>query len=299
MVLYVDNEKLPLVELTKNSTNFESISDRQTANFFRTMSMPPGILVNNVDFHYATNHVVVPVFDGLSITIHPGKIDCIMGSSGCGKSTFLDILAGFKPPIKGVIKYTPSKNPLAIPRLGYVFQSPSLLPWYTLKRNLEIAYFLSHPQVQKGSEIDKVSFWLESTGLCSFENAYPNQLSLGMQQRAALSMTMIAEPEIVLLDEPFGSLDALTREIMDLILLNTWEVSSPTMVLVTHSIEEAVFVGDHIYLLKKKPSSVLREWTVNISRPRNPLSIRSETVFLRLVRDIRQALYKESGYEVD
>jgi ABC-type nitrate/sulfonate/bicarbonate transport system ATPase subunit len=248
--------------------------------------------LENIEFSYLNHKSPVEIFKNLNIKFAEGEISCILGTSGCGKSTLLDLIAGIKKPHKGRIGFDSDKG--ENPKIGYVFQTPALLPWYTLRKNIEVAL-----QIRNSSSPEevnnKIQYWLESTELLGYENLYPGQLSLGMQQRASLAVTMVTEPDIVLLDEPFGSLDSLTRERMDVLLLKIWELSKKTMIMVTHDIDEAILVGGSVILFKRRPGGIMQTWNITLPFPRDPIGSRKEEAFLKFSTEIRKHLFVTNG----
>jgi NitT/TauT family transport system ATP-binding protein len=225
--------------------------------------------------------------DGLSFSAEEGEFLAIVGPSGCGKSTLLRLLAGLERPIVGEVRFR--GRPLTAPRreIGFVFQRATLMPWRTVLDN--IALPLETSRVAGKERILRASAWVTLVGLDGFANAYPAQLSGGMQQRVALARALIHEPSMLLLDEPFGSLDALTRERMNGELLRIWDRRRITVVMVTHSIAEALFLADRVLVMTPRPGQVRAEFTVPLTRPRDR-AITTEPEFVRLVRAVREEI---------
>ncbi|MBO1436576.1 ABC transporter ATP-binding protein [Meiothermus sp. CFH 77666] len=193
------------------------------------------------------------VLEGISFRLEPGQFLAILGPSGCGKTTLLHVLAGLEDG-RGRLSLEP------VPKLGYVFQEPRLLPWLTLERNL--AFVLPRPDGAR------VQAWLERVGLRGFGRYYPHQVSLGMQQRAAVARALLIEPTLLLLDEPFSSLDELTAQQMRTELQGWLAQTAATVVLVTHNPLEAAYLADRVLLLSRSPTRVLSELEVPFPRPR-------------------------------
>jgi len=229
----------------------------------------------------------IQALENVSLTVTPGEFLCIVGPSGCGKSTLLRLLAGLLRPSHGAVWL--NEEPLTRPRrqIGIVFQKANLMPWRTVRQNvalpLEIAG-LDPEETRRRAEA-----LIALVGLSGFEDAYPAELSGGMAQRVAIARALIHDPELLLLDEPFGSLDALTREQMALELLRIWQAQRKTVVMVTHSIPEAVFLGDRVLVMSARPGQIRAIISVPLPRPRHGEILASET-FGRLTQQVRQAI---------
>ncbi|WP_141264315.1 MULTISPECIES: ABC transporter ATP-binding protein [unclassified Neomoorella] len=221
----------------------------------------------------------------LSFSVFPREFLCILGPSGCGKTTLLRIIAGLEPDYQGTV--TLEGEPISGPGLerGVVFQEHRLLPWLTVTENLELALHKSN----NGGKRELIRSYVQLVGLSGFEDAYPSQLSGGMAQRVAIARALINKPKLLLMDEPFGALDALTRLRMQQEILRIWEKEKTTVLLVTHDIEEAVYLGDKIIVLSQRPGTIKRIVEVNIPRPRN----RSEPRFLQVRRQIYDELVEK------
>nr|WP_277998968.1 ABC transporter ATP-binding protein [Moorella sulfitireducens] len=217
----------------------------------------------------------------LSFSVFPREFVCILGPSGCGKTTLLRIIAGLEPDYQGMV--TLEGEPIRGPGLerGIVFQEHRLLPWLTVNENLELVLHKSN----NGDRREFIHSYVELVGLSGFEDAYPSQLSGGMAQRVAIARALINKPRLLLMDEPFGALDALTRLRMQQEILRIWTKEKTTILMVTHDIEEAVYLGDKIIVLSGRPATIKRIVEVNIPRERK----RIEPQFLQ----VRQQLYNE------
>lgn len=224
------------------------------------------------------------VVDGVSLSVAEGEFLAIVGPSGGGKSTVLRLLAGLMPPDAGEVRFR--GQPLTAPcrEIGYVFQRANLMPWRSVLRNIALPLEIEH--VPAPEALGRARELVELVGLHGFANAFPRQLSGGMQQRVALARALIHEPEVLLLDEPFGSLDALTRERMNGELMRIWSLRRPAVVMVTHSISEAVFLADRVLVMSTRPGRVRAEFAVTLPRPREyPITMTPE--FGRLARTVR------------
>ena len=222
--------------------------------------------------------------DGVSLQVAEGEFLAIVGPSGCGKSTLLRLLAGLELPESGQVRLR--GQPLTAPRreIGFVFQHANLMPWRTVIHNISLP--LDVMRIPQKKALARAASLVSLVGLDGFSNAYPSQLSGGMQQRVALARALIHEPSVLLLDEPFGALDALTRERMNAELLGIWSLQHPAVVMVTHSITEAVFLADRVLVMSPRPGRVRVEFSVPLARPRR-VSVTEEPEFAILTRRIR------------
>lgn len=222
--------------------------------------------------------------DGVSFAVAEGEFLAIVGPSGCGKSTLLRLLGGLLRPISGEVCFRGQPHTAPRREIGFVFQRANLMPWRTVLDN--IALPLEIDGLPKAEREALAHQQIALVGLEGFADAYPRQLSGGMQQRVAIARALIHEPSVLLLDEPFGSLDALTRERLNAELLRIWNLRRPTVVMVTHSISEAVLLSDRILVLSPRPGSVRAEFQVPLPRPRD-LGLTTEPAFAALTRAVR------------
>lgn len=233
----------------------------------------------------------VLALDGVSLRVAHGEFTAIVGPSGSGKSTLLKIIAGLIPASAGevMILDEPVRSPSS--KVGFVFQTPVLLPWRTVLENtllpLEIGGRITATAVAEARGL------LELVGLAGYEARYPFEMSWGMQQRVAFTRALIVRPQVLLLDEPFAALDAITREEMNVELLRIWSEIGGSVVLVTHSIAEAVFLGDRVVVLSGRPAKIVGEHAVPFPRPRS-LSLMATAEFAELSGCVRTSL--EKGY---
>ena len=232
-------------------------------------SQPCTIRVRDVAKTFAARRGEIRALETLSFDVPAGQFVSILGPSGCGKSTLLRIVAGLVAPDAGGAVEVLGRVHAGVPQdVGIVFQTHNLLPWETVERNLRLAAEVQHlPR----HEIDaRVAHVLDILGLASFRRAYPHELSGGMRQRAALGQTLVLRPQILLLDEPFGALDALTRDQLNVELLRLWQELRKTVLLVTHSIAEAVFLSDRVLVMSGHPGRLLDDIAIDMPRPRDP-----------------------------
>jgi len=230
----------------------------------------------------------------VTLTIEDAQIVSIVGPSGCGKSTLLRIIGGLEERSSGMamLDGTPIDRPSS--SIGFMFQSATLLPWYTVLGNVMLPLSV---RGDKGNREKRARDLLEMAGLAGFEQSYPYQLSGGMQQRVAVCRALAADPDVLLMDEPFGALDALTREHMNLELQRIWQLSPKTIVLVTHSISEAVFLSDRVVVMSPRPGRVLDVIDVDLPRPRDFETTIGLPEYLRVTVKIRGLLNSHEGID--
>lgn len=210
----------------------------------------------------------VRALDEVTFSIREREFLSVLGPSGCGKSTLLRILAGLLPHDGGTSRiYGHTAEGVSV-EVGVVFQTDNLLPWLTLERNVRLAAEIAG---MESAMIDaKAREMIVMIGLSGFERRYPHELSGGMQQRAAIGQTLMLSPKILLLDEPFGALDALTRDRLNMELLRIIEAQHQTVLLITHSISEAVFLSDRVLVMSPRPGKIIEELVIDLPRPRHP-----------------------------
>jgi NitT/TauT family transport system ATP-binding protein len=228
--------------------------------------------------------------DSIDLHVEPGEFVCLVGASGCGKSTLLSIIAGLTDATSGevLLDGAPVEGPG--PDRGLVFQSYTLYPWRDVSQN--IAFGLELAGMSRDEIKQRVERYLEVMKLTQWAHARPSQLSGGMRQRVAIARSLATEPEVLLLDEPFGALDANTRSVMHEFLLQVWRETGTTVLMVTHDVEEAIFLAQRIYVLSSHPGRVKREIVVPFGDERND-AIRRDERFLDLRDEIRGLLLAE------
>jgi len=231
----------------------------------------------------------VLALDHVNLDIESGEFVCLVGPSGCGKTTLLRLLAGLDTSDAGTSSLAGKALNGPSPEVGVVFQQANLLPWFTVMQNVLLP--LSVGGARKSEQlITQIQALLRVAGLEGFENKYPYELSGGMQQRASIVRALARDPKLLLMDEPFGALDALTRERMNAELQRIWMASGKTVVLITHSIEEAIFLGDRIVVMSPRPGRIVRELKVDLPRPRVSTEMLGNPVHTALAREIRMLL---------
>jgi len=252
-----------------------------------TCSGGPLLTVENLSMDYADGNGKLSVLESLSFQVREGEFLCLVGPSGYGKTTLLRLLAGLEKPRAGQVCLAGKQ--VFHPRrdVGVVFQEPTLMDWRTVQDN--VALPLQMDGVGKGVAHREAQVLIDLVGLDGFEDYYPAQLSGGMAQRVALARALVHDPQVLLLDEPFGALDALTREALWQELLRIWQANRKTVVMVTHSVSEAVFLADRVLVLGARPAVVVGEVEIDLPRPRMQETFASPD-FGTLARRVREAL---------
>ncbi|MBN8920218.1 MAG: ABC transporter ATP-binding protein [Rhizobiales bacterium] len=228
----------------------------------------------------------------ISLSVAEREFVTIVGPSGCGKSTLLKIVAGLLSATRGKVLLAGTAVDRPRRDIGIVFQNAVLLPWRTVLDNV-----LLPAEVQglpRAAARERALALLQMVGLAGFENKYPMELSGGMQQRAAISRALVHDPNMLLMDEPFGALDAMTREQMNLDLQRIWMEAGKTIILITHSIPEAVFLGDRVIVMSARPGKIARVVDVDLPRPRT-MDVMGDPEFGRMTSEIRRLLYGRTG----
>jgi NitT/TauT family transport system ATP-binding protein len=230
----------------------------------------------------------LPALVDIDLALQAGEFGAIIGPSGCGKSTLLRLIADILKPSGGSIEIGGEPPEVARRRhqIGFVFQAPTLLPWRTVRDNVKLPLDVAGSAHQALSPDDLIRL----VGLTGFEQALPAQLSGGMQQRVAIARALLLKPGVLLLDEPFGALDEITRQRMNAELLRIWRETQTTAVLVTHALAEAVYMADRVFVMSSRPGRIVTVVPVDLPRPRAP-SIMREAAFFRIVNAVRDALF--------
>ncbi len=249
--------------------------------------MPAKIEARDVSMTFETPSGPVQALRGVDLAGGPGEFVALVGESGCGKTTLLRILAGLVSPTRGEVWIEGARLAGPSQHIGIVFQRPVLLPWRTTVENVVLPAQVQRLSVA-GAAAEARNL-LRSMGLGEFLGRFPRHLSGGMQQRVAIARALLLQPSILLMDEPFGALDAITREQMHLDLLNIWTARRPTLLFVTHDIAEAVFLADRVVLLSPRPGTVREIFQVPLPRPRIP-DHRFTSDFAAACRDVRHAM---------
>jgi ABC-type nitrate/sulfonate/bicarbonate transport system ATPase subunit len=233
----------------------------------------------------------VQALDKISLDVADKEFSVIVGPSGCGKSSLLRLVAGLIQPTTGDIRV--SGRPVKAPGKdrGMVFQSYTLFPWLTVQKNVEFGLKIAGiPSAERHAIARR---FLANVGLEGFENSYPKQLSGGMMQRVALARALANDPEVLLMDEPFGALDSQTRSLMQELLLKIWEQTKKTVLFITHDIEEAILLGDHVYVMTARPGTIKEKIDIDIPRPRT-VEATTSPPFIALKRRIMALIHDEA-----
>lgn len=255
------------------------------------MTATPKLVIDNVGKVFSTKSGQVVALDQTSFSVAEGEFVTILGPSGCGKSTILRVVAGLEEPTFGHVYLDGKEIKGPGPDRGMVFQSYTLYPWLTVKDN--ITFGLDLKGVPKKEQDEIARHYLDLIGLKGFDKHYPIQLSGGMKQRVAIARALANDPQILLMDEPFGALDAQTRTIMQEILLKVWEESKKTILFITHDVEESIFLGDSIYVMTARPGRLKKNIKVPLPRPRDYHNKSSEE-FLALKQELLELIREES-----
>jgi len=223
------------------------------------------------------------VLQDINFKLYPGEFVCLVGSSGCGKSTLLNIVAGLVLPSAGQVLVDGRAVTGPGSDRGMIFQGYTLYPWLTVSQN--IAFGLQLRKLPKAEQRDRIAYFLNVVGLTKFANAFPNQLSGGMKQRVAIARALANEPAVLLMDEPFGALDAQTKEQMQQFLLELWEKTHTTVLMITHDVEEAIFLSQRVYVMGSSPGRMQLEIAVDLPEHRD-LEMKLSSEFLEIKRVI-------------
>lgn len=231
------------------------------------------------------------VLQDIQFQIFPRELVCLVGSSGCGKSTLLNIIAGLIPPSSGQV-LVDSQCVTGRPGSdrGLIFQGYTLYPWLTVAQN--VAFGLQFQKMPKPEQRDRVRYFLDVVGLWQFANSYPKQLSGGMKQRVAIARALANEPAVLLMDEPFGALDAQTKEQMQQFLLELWEKTHLTVLMITHDVEEAIYLSQRVYVMGVNPGHIKSEFPIQL--PHRDLEIKLSPEFVGIKRQILHTLRGDS-----
>ena len=248
-----------------------------------TILNPPFLTLHDVSAIYPDETGGLHALDKVCFSIMPSEFVCVLGPSGSGKSTLLRIIAGLLKPTSGFASYAGDQAP----RIGFVFQTPNLMPWRSVRQNILLP--LEIEKQPKEEALRKADELIDLVGLAGFENSLPKDLSGGMAQRVSLARALAHDPDILLLDEPFGSLDALTREKMWMELSRIWQARQKTLIMVTHSISEALFMADRVLVLSARPGKIKLDMPVPLPRPRAD-EMRYTPTFGEMSRALKNAI---------
>lgn len=247
------------------------------------LSDQPVVQVDNLSVTYPNENGGLKALAKLSFEVRANEFICILGPSGSGKTTLLRVLGGLLTPTGGKVTFFPNHTP----RIGYVFQQANLMPWRTAVENITLPLEMQNVPAEEARR--QAAELIELTGLKGFEDSWPRDLSGGMAQRVAIARALIQNPDLLLLDEPFGSLDELTRDRMGTELLEIWRAKRNTVLMVTHSIPEALLLSDRVLVLTPRPGMLALDFPVMLERPRTD-EMRYTARFGRMARQLRSAI---------
>jgi nitrate ABC transporter ATP-binding subunit len=248
-----------------------------------TIHRDPFLIIEEVTKTYATPSGPYTVLDGIDLTIYEGEFICLIGHSGCGKTTLLDMVSGFRKPTTGEVRLQNRRITKPGPDRMVVFQNYSLLPWKTAFENVYLAVNAAFPQKSKAEKTAIVREHLEMVGLAEAANKKPKQLSGGMKQRVAIARALAIRPQVLVMDEPFGALDAITKEELQDELLKIWRDHRCTVLMITHDIDEALYLADRIIMMTNGPAAKIGEvLEVPFERPRNRAKLLEASEYIEL-----------------
>jgi len=246
-------------------------------------TIQPFLHIDNVSKVYDTPKGPYTVLDGVDLTVDEGEFVCVIGHSGCGKSTLLDMVSGFRQPSSGEVRLKGQVIERPGPDRMVVFQNYCLLPWKTVFENVYLAVKAVHPDKSKAEKTELVHKHLAMVGLEEAADKKPGQISGGMKQRVAIARALSTYPQVLILDEPFGALDAITKEELQEELLQIWTAHRVTVLMITHDIDEALFLADRVVMMTNGPSAKIGEiMTVPFDRPRNRSQITEDPRYYTL-----------------
>jgi len=253
------------------------------------------IVIEGVEMVYESGPQRLHALDGIDLTIRRGEFVSIIGPSGCGKSTLLRIIGGLQHPTSGrvLIDGRPPRDLQRDKQLGVVFQDPSLLPWRNVVENVRLPLQVNKVQGARGDGQEDVDSLVDAVGLSEFQRYYPHQLSGGMQQRVALARSLVTAPSVLLMDEPFGALDEITRTAMRYELMRVWRSAAGdrdcTVIFVTHSIAEAVLLSDRVVVMTPQPGQIAATLDITLPRPRTE-DVEADPAFVEYTHHLRSLL---------
>ncbi|MDB5415601.1 MAG: transporter ATP-binding protein [Rubritepida sp.] len=252
-----------------------------------SMTADAVIGLEGVHLSYGSRRGSVAALEDIGITARPGEFIAVVGPSGCGKSTLLKLISGLLQPTQGVVRLNGKPVTGPSPEVGVVFQSPLLMPWRNVLANILLPIEIRG--LDMATYMPKARRLIELVGLSGFADRHPYELSGGMQQRVGLCRALVHDPEVLLMDEPFGALDAMTRELMNDELQRIWMEQRKTVLLITHSISEAVYLADRILVMGPRPGRIIGDITVDLPRPRT-LDMSESVEFARVANQVRRLL---------
>ncbi len=254
-----------------------------------TSSSGPKIQLRQIRKQFVVRKQIVEAVQQTNIDIPDGQFVCLVGPSGCGKTTLLRIVAGLESPTSGTIHVERTGGNR--PTNAMIFQQESLFPWKTVWDNVEFG--MKMRGIDRAERRERTQDWLSKVGLLRFASAYPYQLSGGMKQRVSIARAFALDPEILLMDEPFASLDQQTKLLLQEELIRIWADTGKTVIFVTHNIDEAVVMGDRVIVMTAHPGRIKDEVLIDLPRPRDPMGIRTDPRYIELTQEIWHLLRNE------
>jgi NitT/TauT family transport system ATP-binding protein len=245
----------------------------------------PKMVVDAATKFYATQSGSVHALDKVSLEVREGEFLCILGPSGCGKSTLLWAMGGLHDLTSGQIRLGEEVITKPHPEIAMIFQDANLLPWRNLAKNVALPFELK----RKRPDMERIGRLLERVSLNGFENKFPRELSGGMQQRASIVRSLAVNPSVLLMDEPFGALDAFTRDEMNLLIQEIWMETGKTIAFVTHSISEAIFLADRVVVMSARPGRITAIYDIDVPRPRS-VEIQTRPDFIERVLQVKSRI---------
>jgi len=260
----------------------------------------PFLVIDNVSKVYPTPKGDYVVLENISLTVYEGEFVCLIGHSGCGKSTLLNMVSGFTKPTTGEVRLQSKVITKPGPDRMVVFQNYSLLPWLSALDNVALAIKSVNPEISKSDRIDMAMASLEMVGLTDAAKKKPKQLSGGMKQRVSIARALSIRPQVLILDEPFGALDVLTREELQEELLKIWQEHKVTVLMITHEIDEAILLGDRIVMMTNGPAATIGEVVdIPFARPRNREAIAEDPRYFTIRNHALDFLYNRFALTSD
>jgi ABC-type nitrate/sulfonate/bicarbonate transport system ATPase subunit len=276
---------------TRPCTQLRETIAQSSSDISAKTSAQPKLEVRDLSKVFSVNGKRLTVLENINLQLLPREFVSLVGASGCGKSTLLNIVAGLIPATAGQVLVNNRQVTGPGSDRGMVFQGYTLYPWLTVSQN--IAFGLQLRKMPKSEQRELIAHYLDVVGLYQFANAYPKQLSGGMKQRVAIARALANEPEVLLMDEPFGALDAQTKEQMQQFLLNLWNQTHVTILMITHDVEEAIFLSERVFVMGCQPGRLELEVPINLSGDRD-LDIKLSSQFVSIKGEIIHALRDEA-----
>jgi sulfonate transport system ATP-binding protein len=239
--------------------------------------------ISQLNKKFETSNGNVQALEGIDLNINAGEFITVIGPSGCGKSTLLKIIAGLDIQHSGNVKLEARQVTGPGIDKGFIFQEPRLFPWLTVEKNIAADLSLRNPEIR-----NKVDELIELVKLKGFEKSYPRELSGGMAQRVAIARALLRNPKVLLLDEPFGALDAFTRSHMQDVLLDIWQKNKTTMIFVTHDIDEAIYLANRVVVLKPRPGSIRRIFPIDLPFPRKRSNVSFQEFRFKILNEFEK-----------